>query len=53
MLAYKYTSGSTFGAIRIIDPADGTEKTLADGMNYSCGGTGSGITRIEAKQLLK
>ena len=53
MLAYKYTSGSTFSAIRTIDPADGTEKSLADGMNLSCGGTGSGITRIEAKQLLK
>lgn len=48
MLAYAYTSGSTFESIRIVDPADGAEKTLAAGMRYSCGGTGSGITRIEA-----
>ncbi len=48
MLAYSYTSGSTFDAIRIIDPADGTEKSLAEGIRFSCGSAGlsAGITRI-------
>lgn len=50
MLAYDYTSGSTFDSIRIIDPADGNEKSLAAGMIYSCGGTSSGITRIQAAE---
>lgn len=48
MLAYAYTSGSTFESILIVDPADGNPKTLAAGMRYSCGSTSGGITRIEA-----
>lgn len=48
MVAYDYSSGSTFEDIKIIDPADGQRKTLAAGMQYSCGGTSRGITRIEA-----
>lgn len=50
MVAYDYTSGSTFEDIKIVDPADGQPKTLAAGMRYSCGGTSSGITRIEVAQ---
>lgn len=49
MLAYGYTSGSTFDAILIYDPADGMKKTLAQGMDKSCGGTSQGITRIKVK----
>lgn len=48
MLAYDYTSGSTFDSIFIVDPADGKSKTLGAGMRLSCGGTSRGITRIEA-----
>jgi hypothetical protein len=46
MLAFDYTSGSSFEDIIIIDPADGTRKSLAAGMNLSCNGTSLGITKI-------
>lgn len=48
MLAYGYTSGSTFDDIKIVDPADGTRKTLKEGIILSCGsgGLSAGITRI-------
>ena len=46
MLAFDYTSGSSFEDIIIIDPADGTRKSLAAGMNLSCKGTSLGITKI-------
>lgn len=46
MVAYDYTSGSTFEDILIVDPADGNQKTLAAGMRLSCDGTAQGITRI-------
>ena len=34
------------GEMIIIDPADGTRKSLAAGMNLSCNGTSLGITKI-------
>lgn len=52
MVAYGYTSGSTFGSIRIIDPADGQEKSLAQGMELSCGSTSAGIDQISACQKI-
>lgn len=52
MVAYGYTSGSTFDSIRIIDPADGQEKSLAKGMEDSCYSTSAGISVIRACQKI-
>lgn len=47
VVPFKYTSGTDWDSIWVLDPADGKRRTMADAMNMSCGGTSGGVDRIK------
>lgn len=46
MVAYKYTSGSGWDSIGVLDPYQGREVSMAEAMQDSCGGTSGGVDQI-------
>ena len=46
VVPFKYTSGSGWDSIWVLDPYLGVERTMAEAMRLSCGGTSGGVDRI-------
>ena len=47
VVAYKYTSGSGWDSIFVLDPyKDAKNRTMAEAMRLSCGGTSGGVDQI-------
>lgn len=46
VVPFKYTSGSGWDSIWVLDPYLGVERTMAEAMRVSCGGTSGGVDRI-------
>ncbi len=54
VMAYGYTgSGNTFEQILVVDPADGTMKTLQDAVDYSGGAGTTGTMALIKKTAMK
>lgn len=46
VVPFKYVSGSGWDSIWVLDPYLGVERTMAEAMRLSCGGTSGGVDRI-------
>lgn len=46
VVPYAYENKAGWGSIRVLDPYQGTTRTMAEAMDLSCGGTSGGVDRI-------
>lgn len=50
VVPFKYVSGSGWDSIWVLDPYLGVERTMAEAMRLSCGGTSGGVDRIMRRE---